>query len=48
VPSDTSTAAVSKTALWAGRIISGIVALFLFWAAVMDLAKPAFVMEGMI
>jgi hypothetical protein len=48
VPSDTSTAAVSKTALWAGRIISGIVALFLFWGGVMDLAKPAFVMQGMV
>jgi hypothetical protein len=48
VPSDTSTAAVSKTALWAGRIISGLVALFLFLGGVSDLAKPAYVMEGMV
>jgi hypothetical protein len=48
MPSNTSTAAVSSTALWAGRIISGIVALFLFWGGVMDLAKPAMVLQGMI
>jgi hypothetical protein len=48
VPSNTSAAPVSRLALWAGRIISGIVALFLFWASVMDLVKPAFVVEGMV
>lgn len=48
MPSNSSTAPVSKSALWTGRILGGLVALFLFWGALMDLAKPAFVMEGMI
>ncbi|MDP9121088.1 MAG: DoxX family protein [Acidobacteriota bacterium] len=46
--SNISTAPVSKTALWAGRILSGIVALFLFLASVMDLAKSASAVEGMV
>lgn len=46
--SDTSAVTVSKSALWTGRIISGIVALFLFMASVMDLVKPASVLEGMV
>jgi hypothetical protein len=46
--SDLSVAPVSKKALWVGRIISGVVALFLLSAAVMDLVKPPFVVEGMV
>jgi DoxX-like family len=48
MPSDTSTAPVSKSALWAGRILSGLVALFLFWGGLMDLIKPTFVVQGMV
>jgi hypothetical protein len=46
--SDLSVAPVSKKALWVGRIISGVVALFLLSAAVMDLVKPPFVVQGMV
>ena len=48
MPSDQSAAPVSQTALWTGRILSGVVALFLSWGGVMDLVRPAFVLEGMI
>jgi DoxX-like family len=48
MPADASTAPVSKAALWTGRIISGLAALFLFWGSVSDLAKPAYVVEGMV
>lgn len=37
--------AVSKGALWAARIITGLVALFLLMDGVMKLVKPAFVVE---
>jgi hypothetical protein len=46
--SDLSVVPVSRTALWVGRIISGVVALFLLSAAVMDLVKPPFVVQGMV
>lgn len=46
--SDLSVAPVSKAALWVGRVISAIVALFLLMAAIMDILKPPFVMEGMV
>jgi formate-dependent nitrite reductase membrane component NrfD len=45
---DLSAAPVSKAALWVGRILSGVVGLFLLSAAIMDLVKPPAVMEGMI
>jgi hypothetical protein len=48
VQSSMSSAPVSKAALWAGRVISGIVTLFLLFAAVMDLARPSSVVEGMV
>src|SRR5438132_5638354 len=37
---------VSKKALWAGRIISVLPALFLLFDGVMKLVKPAFVVEA--
>ncbi|HEX5887965.1 MAG TPA: DoxX family protein [Pyrinomonadaceae bacterium] len=37
--------AVSKGALWAARIITALVALFLLMDGVMKLVKPAFVVE---
>src|SRR5690349_9229460 len=40
--------AVSKTARWTGRILSGLVALFLLFDGAMKLAKPDFVVEGTI
>src|ERR1700704_4521220 len=46
--SELSVVPVSKKALWVGRIISGVVALFLLSAAVMDLVKPPSVVQGMI
>jgi hypothetical protein len=46
--SDLSVVPVSKQALWAGRIISGVVALFLLWAAVMDVVKSPVAMQGMV
>ncbi len=44
--SDNQTASTSKKRLWAGRIISALVALFLFVDAVAKLVKPAPVVEG--
>jgi len=44
--SDTQTAPNSKTALWAGRIISGLPALFLLVDAIMKLVKPVPVVEA--
>jgi hypothetical protein len=44
--SATRDAPVSKKALWAGRIISVLPALFLLLDGVMKLAKPAFVVEA--
>ena len=37
---------VSKANLWAGRIVSGLVAVFLLLDGGMKLAKPAFVVEA--
>ena len=37
---------VSKAALWTGRILSGLAALFLLFDGAMKLAKPDFVVEG--
>jgi hypothetical protein len=37
---------ISKTQLWAGRIMSGLAALFLLWDGVMKLLKPAFVVKA--
>ena len=44
--SDTQTAAVSKKALWAGRIISALPVLFLLLDAIMKFVKPAPVVEA--
>jgi hypothetical protein len=41
MPSDTQTAPISKTALWAGRILSGLVILFLTFDVVFKFIKPA-------
>src|SRR5260370_8210104 len=41
MPSDTQTAPVSKTSLWAGRIISTLVVLFLLFDAVAKLMRIA-------
>jgi len=38
--------AASKTALWTGRVIGILPALFLLFDAVMKLVKPAFVVEA--
>lgn len=43
---DTHTAAVSRKALWAGRMISVLPILFLFMDGVMKLVKPALVVEA--
>lgn len=37
---------ISRVQLWAGRVISGFVALFLAWDGVMKLLKPAFVVKA--
>lgn len=44
--STTQSAAVSKTALWAGRVVSAVPVLMLLMSGVMKLAKPAAVVEG--
>ena len=46
MPSDSQTAPVSKTSLWAGRIISALVVLFLLFDAVTKLMKIAPVLEA--
>ena len=43
---DIQTVSVSKQALWAGRIISALPALFLLMDGVMKLVKPAFVVDA--
>lgn len=43
---DTQTAPVSKKMLWAGRITSALLALFLLVDGVMKLFKPALVVEA--
>ncbi len=42
----TSTVAVSRKRLWAGRIVSALPALFLFADAIMKLVKPPVVVQG--
>jgi hypothetical protein len=37
---------ISNTQLWAGRILSGLAALFLLWDGVMKLLKPATVVKA--
>ncbi len=37
---------IPNAQLWAGRIISGLAALFLLWDGVMKLLKPAFVVKA--
>ena len=37
---------VSKSSLWAARVVSGLTALFLLLDGVMKLFKPAFVVDG--
>jgi DoxX-like protein len=37
---------ISKTQLWAGRIMTGLAALFLLWDGVMKLVKPAIVVKA--
>ena len=37
---------ISKSQLWAGRVISGFVVLFLAWDGVMKLLKPAMVVRA--
>lgn len=44
--SDAQTAPISKTGLWAGRIISALPALFLLMDGIIKLFKPAFVVEA--
>jgi DoxX-like protein len=46
--SDAQTATVSKTMLWAGRVISALPVLMLLLSGVMKLAKPEFVVKGFI
>ena len=46
MPSGNQIAPVSRKKLWAGRIMSGLVSLFLLLDAIGKLAKPAFVVEG--
>jgi hypothetical protein len=43
--SDIQTGSVSKSALWTGRVISFLPALFLLWDGAMKLVKPTFVVE---
>jgi DoxX-like family len=44
--SGNQTAQISKTALWAGRILSGLPALFLLFDGALKLPKPKVVVEG--
>ncbi|HEV7515956.1 MAG TPA: DoxX family protein [Thermoanaerobaculia bacterium] len=46
MPSDVQTVPIPKGRLWAGRIMSGLTALFLLFGGVMDLVKPPYVVEG--
>ena len=43
---ETNQSAISKMSLWAGRILSGLAALFLLLDGVMKLLKPAVVVES--
>jgi hypothetical protein len=44
--SETQPAPVSKGALWTGRVLSALPALFLLFDGAMKLVKPAFVVEA--
>jgi hypothetical protein len=46
--SATQTAPVSKTSLWAGRIISGLVVLFMLFNGVIGLMQPPMAVQGLI
>ena len=46
MPLDNQSSPVSNKMLWAGRIMSGLPALFLLFGGVMNLVRPAFVVEG--
>jgi hypothetical protein len=46
MPEEAQIAQVSKGTLWAGRIMSGLPALFLLFGGVMDLVKPPAVVAG--
>src|SRR5262245_8366757 len=45
IQTNAAVAPVSKKALWTGRILSALPALFLLFDGAMNLAKPAFVVE---
>ena len=45
MPSETQSAPVSKTTLWAGRVVSALPVLMLLFSGAMKLAKPAVVVE---
>jgi hypothetical protein len=45
MPSEIS-APVSKGALWTGRVLSGLAALFMFFDGAMKLVKPGFVVQA--
>ena len=44
--SGASNGLISKAQLWTGRILSGLVALFLLWDGGMKLCKPVFVVKA--
>jgi len=46
MPSDSGAVAVSKKGLWAGRILSGLVVLFLIPDAIIKFIKPALVVDA--
>lgn len=46
MPSDSQTAPVSKKGLWAGRILSGLVVLFLIPDGIIKFMKPAPVVDA--
>lgn len=46
MPSGAQTSPVSKTRLWAGRIMSGLPVLLLLFSGVLKLIKPAAVVQG--
>jgi hypothetical protein len=45
---DTQTRGTSKAMLWTGRVITTLISLFMLMGGVMNLLKPAFVVEGTI
>jgi hypothetical protein len=48
MPSDTPAAPVSKKMLWAGRIISGLVVLFMLFDSIIHIMRPAQVLEAFV